>query len=785
MKKKNKIILTAGIIILTLALAVALGFLIIFIYSKVNIDFDGDVKLFSRSRTYESTKFYAISSNAPIELEMAGSLKKVHYPLEEISPCLINGYLAVEDRHFYDHNGIDWHRTAAAAANYLSGKGSRFGGSTITQQVIKNISGDNEITITRKFNEIIRAIHIEQNYTKNEILEAYLNILPFSDNMYGIGIASRNYFGKEPCDLTPAEAAALIGITNAPSAYNPYTNPDRCLEKRNSVLSVMYREGVITKEELDVAKAAPLKVLPRGESGDIYDSWFVETVIYEATEDFAKKLNISRAAAEHILLGGGYKIYTTMDIEAQKVLEKYFENEENFPKEINNGLGYAMVITDSETGDLVATVGGVGKKQANRILNGATVPHIPGSVLKPIALYAPLIDEGRISWSTVFDDVPVSFTEKDGAYTPYPRNSPNIYDGLITVKDALRLSKNTVAIRLCKMRGERAVFDTLRDDYGLDTLVESEKTADGRRITDIATSPMALGQLSYGVSIAKLTEAYSTLTDGRHKKMRSYIAVYDEEGNKILENEREEKAVLKPTTARIMTKILEGVVEDGTARTVTLGDIVQTAGKTGTSGGSRNKMFVGYTPYYTAGIWCGYDKGESSLSGIPTSHLDIWDSVMREIHEKKIGSGRAKSFSTEGLVTRPYCMDSGDLYSDNCTLDVRGARVDYGYFTPDGAPKKICNRHVVCNYDSVKKGVASSDCPPEDIVKISLVDIKDRKFPTEVYVTDAEFVYRDAEDYYKIPGSDLLPYFYSSLPPDEYAGISGEKRQFNCACPEH
>ncbi len=786
MKKKNRILITAGAVILSVTLFAVLGFSALFIYSKVNIDFDGDVKLFSHSQNFESTKFYAIADNSlPVELEIAGSLKKIHYPLDEISPYLKYGCLAVEDRHFYQHSGIDWKRTAAAAANYISGKGARFGGSTITQQVIKNISGDNEITIFRKLNEIIRAIHIEQNYTKDEILEVYLNIIPMSENMYGVGIASENYFGKEPSELNVAEAATLIGIVNAPSAYNPYINPKKCLEKRNNVLAVMYREGVITEAEYKIAESTPLTVLPRGDGADVYDSWFVETVISDATRDLAEKLNISKSAAEHILLGGGHKIYTTMDISAQKILEEYFENKSNFPSAVDSGLGYAMVITDTQTGDLIATVGGVGEKRANRILNRAQVPHTPGSVLKPIALYAPLIDEGRISWSTVFDDVPVSFTETEEGYIPYPKNSPNIYDGLISVKDSLTYSKNTVAVRLCKMRGERAVFDTLKRDYGFDTLVEKEITSNGKIITDIATSPMALGQLSYGVSIAKITEAYSTLTDGNLKKMRSYTSVVDSFGNTVLENERKEVRVLKPATAKVMTKILECVVESGTAKRVTLNEVVPTAGKTGTSGGTKDKMFVGYTPYYTAGIWCGYDNGENDVSGIGASHLEIWDNVMRDIHEETLSRRSPREFSTEGLIYRPYCMDSGDLYSENCTLDPRGSRLEYGYFIPETAPSRVCKRHISCYYDSVEKGIALSDCPTDSLVQISLLDIPDRRFPCEVNITDAEFVYRNIGDFYRLPKDDTLPYFYYALPPEEYAGISGEKRQFNCACPIH
>ena len=612
-------------------------------------------------------------------------------------------------------------------------------------------------------------------------MELYLNVIPMSEDIYGVGLASRAYFGCEPSELSLAEAATLIGITNAPTAYNPYTHPEKCIEKRNIVLSVMRREGIITNEEYDLAVSEKLVLLPRGEGQDRYDSWFVETVISDVARDLAAKMKLSYRAAEHLLLGGGYKVYTTMDISAQRVLEEYFENEENFPREINNGLGYAMVICENSTGNLAAIVGGVGKKQANRILNRATVPHTPGSALKPIALYAPLIDEERITWSTVFDDVPVSFYENGGEYRMYPKNSPNVYSGLTTVRDAVRLSKNTVAVRLCEMRGAENIFYSLKDDYGFDALVEGEKTSDGRILTDIAVSPMALGQLSYGVPLTKLTEAYSVLAgDGVHRKMRSYLALCDHEGEIVLENLPESKQLLKPSTARIMTKLLEGVVSDGTASAITLDDLTAVAGKTGTSSGGRDKLFVGYTASYTAGIWCGYDAKSESCDGIHPSHLEIWDNVMKKLHEGMVRT----EFSTEGLVYRPYCKDSGALYSDKCLYDVRGSRLEYGYFTPSSAPMTVCKTHEICYYDSVEKGIATPYCPAEDIVKISLIRVN-RAFPCEINITDAEYVLRDIDEYTPTPDEDTLPFFYYALPPDEYAGRSGEKKQFNSICGTH
>ncbi|MBO5101854.1 MAG: transglycosylase domain-containing protein, partial [Clostridia bacterium] len=310
-----------------------------------------------------------------------------------------------------------------------------------------------------------------------------------SENTYGVGTAAKRLFGKEPYELSVAECATLIGITNAPSAYNPYTNPDRCITKRNNVLSVMHREGVIGEREYTEALSEPLTVVEREKMSDRYSSWFAEAVITDLTEDLCEVYGITEAAADLMLRGGGLSVYTTMNASAQKILEEYFAEAKNFPEEISEGLNFAMSVIDNATGDLVATVGRVGKKQGNKLLSHAELAHIPGSVLKPLGLYAPLIDEGKINWATVFDDIPTSFTETESSYRLYPRNSPNVYSGLITVKDALRLSKNTVAVRLSELRTPRAVFDTLKDKFGFSHLVEREEQEGGGILTDIAPSP--------------------------------------------------------------------------------------------------------------------------------------------------------------------------------------------------------------------------------------------------------------------------------------------------------
>ncbi len=787
MKKKFRplVILTATL--LTIAVLALILIIFGFIYVKKNIDYAADEELFSRATSFESTVFYGRDYSSdeyvPVKAEMAGSLRKTYIPLEKIPKTLIDGFISVEDRGFFEHSGVDYKRTAYAAMNYLFGKEKRFGASTITQQVIKNISGDNEVTVTRKISEILRALHIEKVFSKDEILELYLNIVPMSGNVYGICEASRLFFGKEPSLLTAAECATLIGITNAPTAYSPYGNPEKCLEKRNLVLDTMLSAGVIDEEECQRAKNDPLVVISENKWEDRFDSWFSESVIESVTEDLSKKYKISKSAARMMLLSGGYSVYTTMDVNAQRILEEYFENESRFERAKNIGADYSMVVLDSKNADVIALIGGCGEKHGNRLLNNALVPHIPASALKPLAIYAPLIDEGVINWATVVDDTPISFNEADGELVEYPKNSPDIYDGLITVKDAVRLSKNTVAMKLCKMQGERKTFEFLRNKLGMDSLVYKE-SKNGRTYSDVGLAPMALGQLTRGVSLSKLTECYTVFASGGVlNNSRNYIKVVDYEGKTVLDNPQKTDRIFSEQTAKIMNRLLCEVVNLGTAKSIKLKEIVDTAGKTGTSSGNKDKTFVGYTPYFTAGIWLGSDKG--SVAGLAPTALSAWDEIMNKLHRELIKTGELDSFSTDGLLYLPYCKDSGEIFSENCLYDPRGSRMEYGYFTKENMPSEECRTHVIVGYDSVNKGVSRGRCPDQVLSEVSLIKVSERSFPKDIFVTDAEYVYKDISIYDMIPNSPTLPYFYYTLKEGEYVGKSKSKKQFNSACGEH
>ena len=425
-------------------------------------------------------------------------------------------------------------------------------------------------------------------------------------------------------------------------------------------------------------------------------------------------------------------------------LEDYFLESANFPAKINDGLDFSMIITDSETGYVVAVVGGVGKKSANRISNGALIPRPPGSTLKPLALYAPYIEKGLGCWSTVFDDVPFSFIEgKDGDLIDYPHNSPDRYAGLITLADALKLSKNSVAARIYTALGQDKIFNNLVENYGF-KLCDKKKNKSGI-MTDRALAPLALGQLTYGISLKELTGAYSSFVcEGVYREPITYTKIVDPHGRVLLENEQVIKKVFSRDTAEIMNMLLRDVVERGTAMAVTIKDLYDTAGKTGTTGEDKDRLFIGYTPYYVAGIRCGYNR-EKTIGALEKGHLAIWDEVMTEIHKRAIpASDNLKTFSTDELKYMPFCKDSGELFSDNCLYDQRGSRLEYGYFSSKYFPRKTCNVHVLCiDNEALELSEAF----------VSLLDISRRAYPIEIEISDSEYVYDPESTRYRRYGT--------------------------------
>lgn len=785
--KKRRLHLGLVILITTLSFLVLASITAISIYASSNVDFEADESLFKSSKSENVTKFYYDGSGnfglvpneyVPIELfSISGSDQRREWcAYSDISSSIKNAFVAAEDRNFFEHRGINLKRTAGAVIGYLL-KSDSYGGSTITQQVIKNISGDNERTVRRKINEIIRAFHLEYRHSKEEIFEMYMNVIPLGEGVCGVALASEIYFGKKPSEIVTEEAALLAALANAPTKYNPYRDYTSALDKRNIIISCMYECGFIDEAEYVRSVESKIELVDRKSQDEYTTPWYIETICDEIVSDLVEKNGYSKKAARMYLMNGGLSIYTTIDPTAQSIIDEYFSDERNFPAEINNGLNYAFVLCDSKSGDLRGISGGVGKKEGSRLINYALTQHTPASTLKPLALYAPLINEGKITWATVFDDVPVRFYEKErGEYSEYPKNSPAVYDGLIPVAAALAQSKNTVAVRLYNILGAKRIADHLSNSYGFNILSESKN---GK--SDMDTSPLALGQLTYGISLRQLTEAYSAFpSDGVMHNGRSYILCMGGNGETLIEKKKEERRIYSPECAKVMTRLLMGVVNNGTAKRITLKEIVDVAGKTGTSGGNRDRLFVGYTPYLTAGVWMGYGDRSQEVAVYSQNQLRVWDDVMKKIHDNVIDPrSDVECFSVNGLVKCAYCIDSGKLFCPKCIKDPRGDRIAYGYFIKGTEPSEECDRHVLCDYDVFLRGVAVNPTYVGFIKETALLDIPERSFPKEVIVTDAEYVYRRLPEGIPPASTYDAPYFINSIPDGEYVGKSKSKKQFN------
>ncbi len=790
---------------------VAIG--VVFIKINNQIDYSADESLFLLSKGSRTTKLYynAIGEGdfaainigrevyAPKEIEdqrVHGAENGLWCKYEDIPENLKNAFLAIEDHRFFEHNGVDWLRTGKGRMNYILQFDSRFGGSTITQQLIKNISDDKDVKVERKLREILRAINIERKFSKEEILELYLNIVPMSENCVGVAAAADVYFGKTVSQLSLAESVCLAAITNSPTYYNPRQNPDKNEYRRTVILQEMLEYGYITQDEYDNAIIESVVIKEKSEKEEIVvHSWYTETVLKDVIDDLMRTKGMSYESAYKTVYSGGLKIYTFMNPQIQNYLDGYFKNLNNFPWECAyKGLQMAMTVVDSKNGNLVAIVGAVGEKKGDRVLSYASEAKMPpGSSIKPLSVYAPAFEEGLITWGTVIDDTPVSFYGK----TAWPRNFPSIYSGLTDINTAITQSKNTVAVKVYSMLGAEKSYSYLVNKLGVRSIVRSANE-NGNKVTDLAVAPLALGQLSYGATVREMTSAYSSFFDGNHRECRSYLAVYDSLGNLILENTPEVTHVWSEQNASIMTQLLQNVVEYGTAKDIKLKYSVDVAGKTGTSGDDRDRWFIGYTPYYTAGIWCGYPDRDAEIGDIKITHLEVWDSVMKKIHKDIINNSYSpiENFRiAQGVVSCSYCKDSGKLFSDNCSCDPRGNRMGVGYFVRSTIPYEKCDCHILVDYDVEMGGVVdiskeeeyySKEENKDKLKKVALVKETKRDFPFQLYITDAEYIYRPLGN--ALPSQDWkLPFFSNTVKRGRFIGTTYKKdgKQFNAFCFEH
>lgn len=672
-QKMTKLCIKAGITVATIMVMFASIFTI-WVFSGADYEFLNNAqKLMSlklNSTIYcedKETGEYVVYDH------IVGDENRVWIDIEKIPPSIQNAIVAIEDERFYQHSGVDIKRTLGAVINELSG-GSTYGGSTLTQQLVKNLTGDNERSRARKIREILRAISLETRLSKSEILELYLNTIYLGQNCYGVETASLRYFGKSAEDLTLAEATCIAGITQYPSQYDPIVNPERNEEKRQLVLGKMLEHDYITKEQYKNAKETVLEFnTDASKANDGKTTYFTDYIIEQIIEDLMEKNNCTREMATLMLGSGGYKIYATIDTDVQKAMDKIYQDASNRKYFVSaNGVSVqsAMVICDPYTGHVKGLVGGVGKKQSQRELNRATQTiRQPGSSLKPLSVYAPAIDTGMYTPASVINDNPIRIGEWE------PKNDNEKFNGSTTLRNAIMWSRNIPAINIVNSLSPSLSYSYLTDKFHFSSVDEK---------VDKNLSAMALGGMSEGVSVIEMTAAYNTFVNGgNYFKPIGYTKVENAKGEVIIDNTKNKPTrAIGKDTAFVMRDLMKGVVSSGTGGGAKINGMA-TAGKTGTTDKSHNRWFAGYTPYYCGVTWYGFDKPRpiSYYNGVNSNPaLIIWKDIMAQIHKDL----ESKEFDVpDDVEKRSVCPYSGKLATSSCPST-------YEYITKNSNSSTYC-----------------------------------------------------------------------------------------------
>lgn len=666
---------------------------------------------------------------------------RVWVTYEDIPKTLVNATVAIEDKRFWEHNGVDWRRTAAAVFYMFTGKSVQ-GGSTITQQLIKNVTQENQVTVKRKVLEIFKALEFDKTHSKESTLEWYLNEIYLGRRCYGVVTAAQLYFGKELKDLTLAECASLISITNNPSLYDPYSRPEKNHSRAAVVVLQMLDQGMISQEEADAA-LDELGMVKTGEDEDgdpIYEyhsdldkiqvalnstdpesgntvdeiySWYTDAVIDQVLEDLMETYGYDERTASNLIYQGGLKIYCCLDPVIQSKVDAIYEDKSNFSDYTSrNGqdLLSSATVVDNRTGAVVALAGGVGEKTGNRVWNTATDTKRPtGSSIKPLSVYAPAIEEGLLTPYSIVDDSP--FKEEENGKL-WPKNAQGYYRGLTSVYTSVVESLNTVAVKSLDLEGTLTAYDYLTNRFGITSLVES----------DIDYAPLALGGQTYGISTYEMAGAFSAFPRGGvYTEPYLYTVVLDSEGRTVLATDgytgemdtdgnvtisgtASSNTILSQSTCYYITNMLRGVINDsaGSGRRAAVSGC-DLAGKTGTTTNDYDRWFCGYSTDYTLSVWSGYDAQEEIRSSTNPSVV-LWQKVMAGIcAERKPGTF---AYDVE-TVRASYCTATGDKPSELCEL---AGCVATGTYVKGDEPSSTCQLHVAIKLCAESGKLAGENC---------------------------------------------------------------------------
>ena len=651
-----------------------------------------------------TTFIYAYDENESL-VELASisrNADRIPVSIERIPQHVQDAFVYTEDERFYEHAGVDWKRTFTAFLNeILHFLGGKQGGSTITQQLVKNVTGDDEVQWDRKMREIFRSAQLEKYETKSAILEAYLNYIGFGGSTAGIQAASLKYFGKDVSELTIAEGACLAAIPKNPEHYNPFakgkideetgefkTGLEFNTERKETVLWQMYKNACISKKQYEEALAEKIVFRdPNAKSDDNensgeYSSWFVETVIYDVVTDFQKLYGISQKEADDMLHNGGYKIYTTVDLDMQKAVEEKYNDYTTFSETVLSDPPQSAFICMDYNGNIKAVVGAIGERSLNNDWNNATrSTRSPGSCIKPITSYGYGMEYDFYTWSTIFTNKPLEneiIDEETGLARkwPYNYNSKSWdYGGYFTFQ-ALQRSLNTIPAQLIERETPEAVFEFLQNRFQISTLVAD----------DANISPLSVGALTKGLTLRELVAAYQPFGNGgKYYSPTSYTQVVDAEGKVVLQHKYTPIQSISKESAYVMNKLMQTVIEgpNGTGRAAKLIN-TPLIGKTGTSQDWHDLSFVGCTPDYVSGVWYGYVKPKEVPTGTYYSSSQVWKNVFGDIAEAEPGKEFPECPDVQQLY---YCTKTGLLASGTCPTG------SIGYYKSTNVPALCSGNH--------------------------------------------------------------------------------------------
>ena len=691
------------IIIVTTAIVGTVVATYILQYSNENY---GDVNLKQIDVELSTFVYARDEEDNLVELKkLSNNETRIWVDISEMPKHLLEALVATEDKRFYDHEGVDWYRIVGVA---LSRSGQ--GGSTITMQLVRDITNDKEISEERKLREIFRSLSLEEQYSKDDIIEAYLNRIWFGGGtIYGIGAAADYYFDKQVSELTIAESAMLTGLIRNPSKYSPYVDLGESKRRQLYSLSNMYDQGFISTEEFYDAQNEQLKFKYPVE-GDAYGyfderyyaddeddttkatedipyeaykftdykvttDWYMDAAIESVIRDLMDKRGVSYQTAREELYSGGYSIELNVDLDIQAKLNEFFANPSNVLSSYDKNaqpedlLQTAFVVMDY-MGNVKAVIGGLGEKQGNSVLNRATQSYRAiGSTIKPISVYAPAVNMNKLYYSELIEDakieVPVDPNDPDGEKMMWPSNYGNWgADGKkYTSWQAVQQSINTIAVRIMEYKvTPKVAYEYLSQRLGFSDLDP---------VNDIALSPMSLGALTKGAKLHELVAAYQIFGNGGiYYEPYLYSKVTDSKGNVVLSQNIVGISAIDPDSAWIVNRMMYHVVNGnyGTGRNAKLGN-VEVIGKTGTANDMSTLLFMGQTPEYVAGIWIGYDDSEKEVKSGFKTLATVWKNAMSTF----VDTSQKSKFTADTTVqVLQYCTETGLIASETCPHTATG-----------------------------------------------------------------------------------------------------------------